>query len=86
MEIMLIFLFSHSLWLMCLHLVNSWACDVARPGDGEWQKGTVLCQHHYVPYSLPNQIGVSVLELLVVIASDYCSANANIFPEESSYD
>lgn len=73
MEIMLIFLFSHSLWLMRLHLVNSWACDVARPWDGELQRGTVCFQHH-VPYSLPNQIGVSVLELLSVIAGDwlYC--------------
>lgn len=69
MEIMLTFLFSHSV-AMCLHLVNSWAYDVARPWDGDQPRGTVHCRHHCVPYSLPNQIGVSVLELLAVIAGD----------------
>lgn len=71
MEIMLIFLFSHSLWLICLHLVNSWACDVARLWDRERQRGTEHCQLHYVPYSLPNQTGVSVLELLAVLTGDW---------------
>lgn len=70
-EILLMFLFSHSLWLMCLHLDNSWAPDVARLWDGGRRKGTGHCQHRYVPYSLPNQIGVSDLELLAVIAGDW---------------
>lgn len=36
---MLIFLFSHSSWLKWLHLVNSWACNVARSWDREQQTG-----------------------------------------------
>ena len=71
MEIMLIFLFSHSLWLMCSHLVSSWACDVARLGDGERRRGAGHCRLHHVPCSLPNQTGVSVLALLVVLAADW---------------
>ena len=71
MEIMLIFLFSHLLWLMCSHLVNSWACDVARLWDGEWWRGAGHCRLHHVPYSLPNQIGVSVPAFLAVLAGDW---------------
>ena len=71
MEIMLIFLFSHSLWLMCSHLVNSWACDVARLWDGERWRGAGCCRLHHVPYSLPNQTGVSVPAFLAVLAGDW---------------
>lgn len=49
-------------------------------------EGTVHCQYHYVPYSLPNQIGVSVLEYLQSLLVTGYSANANVFAEESSYD
>lgn len=45
---------------MCLHLVHSWDCDVARTRAAERQRQAVHCRQYCVPCSLPNQIGIGV--------------------------